>query len=171
MTIQKILFEHLGTRHVQRDDVSAVCSQDHDVNRLRLMSMYYLPDSEDAVVTYPDLMTAYSSLIGGVVWSLIMRSDVAVRVGHMQRHAHAPRVQHFRSLNTVVRWMKRRPCTLLHVAITPPWTLPVLPDSASRAIEPDCLATRACITLADYIFRRLGTCSSSRRTRGCGGVL
>ena len=147
LTMQKRRFEHLGTLHVQNDDFSVACTQDHYVKRLRLISTDSLPDNDDEVITDPDLTTSYSSLIGGAAWSLITRSDVAVHIGHLQRHSHAPRVQDFKALNTVVRWMKRRPCTLLHIAIPPPWTLLVLPDSAFKATEPDCLATRACVIL------------------------
>ena len=95
--------------------------------------------------TVMDLLSSYGSLVGGIAWTLLTRSDVAVHVGFLQRNAHAPRVKHFRAANTVVRWMKRRSCVLLHVAVVQPWSLIVMPDSAFKATEPDCLATRACV--------------------------
>ena len=92
-----------------------------------------------------DLLTSYSSLIGGAAWTNLTRSDVSVHIGMLQRHSHAPRVKHFKALNTVVKWMKRTPSVLRHVAIPPPWSLLVMPDSAFKATEPDCLAIRACV--------------------------
>ena len=43
--------------------------------------------------------------------------------------------------------MKRTPCVLKHVAIKPPWSVLVMPDSAFKATEPDCLAIRACVVV------------------------
>jgi hypothetical protein len=147
LTIQKRTFEHLGTLHVQNDDYSVSCNQDHYVKQLRLISLDSLGTDDEEVVTDTDMTSSYSSLIGGAAWTLITRSDVSVHIGALQRRSHAPRVQDFKSLNAVVRWMKRRPCTLLHIAIPAPWTLLVMPDSAFKATEPDCLATRACIIM------------------------
>ena len=39
LTAQKRKFEHLGIQHVQNDDYSVECSQDHYVKQLRLMSL------------------------------------------------------------------------------------------------------------------------------------
>ena len=71
------------------------------------------------------------------MWTNLTRSGVAVQIGYLQRNAHAPRVKHYKDLSTVVRWMKRTPSTLRHVAIPPPWSLLVMPDSAFEAAEPD----------------------------------
>ena len=57
--------------------------------RLRLMSLDSLPTDGETEVTEPDLLTSYSSLIGGIAWTLLTRSDVAVHVGALQRNAHA----------------------------------------------------------------------------------
>ena len=88
---------------------------------------------------------------------------MAVHVGYLQRHAHAPCVKHFKALNTVVRWMKRSPSTLRHVAVEPPWSVLVMPDSAFKATEPDCLAIRACVILLS------SSASSARPTLPAGG--
>ena len=109
------------------------------------MSLTSLPSDEETEVTERDLTSAYSSLIGGAAWTNLTRSDVAVHIGYLQRNAHAPRVKHFKALNTVVKWMKRTPCVLKHVAIKPPLSVLVMPDSAFKATEPDCLAIRACV--------------------------
>ena len=147
LTIQKKRFEHLGIMHNQLEDYSVESTQDHYVKQLRLMSLTSLPSDEESEVTESDLTSAYSSLIGGAAWTNLTRSDVAVHIGYLQRNAHAPRVKHFKALNTVVKWMKRTPCVLKHVAIKPPWSVLVMPDSAFKATEPDCLAIRACVVV------------------------
>ena len=106
-----------------------------------------MPADEETEVTDSDLRSSYSSLIGGAAWASLTISDVAVHIGYLQRNAHAPRVKHYKVLNTVVRWMKRTSCVLKHVAIPLPWSLLVMPDSAFKAIEPDCLAIRACVVV------------------------
>ena len=133
--------------HVQREDFSVESSQDHYVKQLRLMSLDSLPIADDAVVSDQGMISSYASLLGGVAWTTLTRSDVSVQIGALQRHMHAPRAEHFRSLNTVVRWMKRTPSTLRHVCVPLPWSVLVLPDSAFKATEPDCLAIRACIIM------------------------
>ena len=116
LTIQKREFEHLGIVHKHLDDFSVECTQDHYVKQLRLLSLASLPSDEEADVTDADMMSSYSSLIGGAAWTSLTRSDVAVHIGMLQRNAHAPKVKHFRALNTVVKWMKRTSCaeTCLH---------------------------------------------------------
>ena len=123
------------------------------------MSLTSLPSDEETEITEQDLRSSYSSLIGGAAWTNLTRSDVAVNIGYLQRNAHAPRVKHFKALNTVVKWMKRTPCVLKHVAIPPPWSVLVLPDSAFKACEPDCLAIRACVVVL----------TQSRKTLPSGG--
>ena len=145
LTIQKREFEHLGIKHKQLDDFSVECSQDHYVKQLRLMSLDSLPTDDEADVTDSDLLSSYSSLLGGAAWTNLTRSDVSVQIGALQRHMHAPKALHFRNLNTVVRWMKRTPSTMRHVSVPTPWSLLVLPDSAFKAMDPDCLALRACV--------------------------
>ena len=65
VTVQERSFEHLGIMHTQLEDYSVECTQDHYVKQLRLISIDSLPVDEDAPVTDSDLMSSYSSLIGG----------------------------------------------------------------------------------------------------------
>ena len=53
---------------------------------------------------------------------------------------------------------------MLHVAVPLPWSLIVMPDSAFKATEPDCLATRACVIV-------LGTATCGKRTREAAPTL
>ena len=109
------------------------------------MSLDSLPDGDEEEVDETDLRPSYSSLLGGAAWTNLTRSDVAIHIGYCQRNAHAPRVKHFKALNTVVKWMKRTPCVLKHVAIPVPWSVLVMPDNAFKSTDPDCLAIRACV--------------------------
>ena len=69
LTIQKKRFEHLGIMHTQLEDFSVECTQDHYVKQLRLMSLTSLPIDEETSVDDKDLMSSYSSLIGGAAWT------------------------------------------------------------------------------------------------------
>ena len=72
-------FEYTGVRHDQLPDGSVHCSQDHDVKQFRDIPLD--PDANDEDdVTDKELMTSFWSLFGGVVWTLVTRSDVAVYV-------------------------------------------------------------------------------------------
>ena len=82
MAIQKRQFEHLGIMHDQRTDVTVECCQDHYVKQLRLISLDSLGSDEEAAVTDKYLHSSYMSLVGGIRWTLLTRSDVAVHVGY-----------------------------------------------------------------------------------------
>ena len=63
LTIQKRQSEHLGTLHVQNEDYSVSCNQDHYVKQLRLMSLDPLGADEEEVVTDADRVSSYRSLV------------------------------------------------------------------------------------------------------------
>ena len=79
LTIQEKKFEHLGIIHDQQADFSVVCSQDHYVKQLRLVSLESLPSDEETLVTDNDLLSSYSSLVGGIAWTLLTRSAAPYR--------------------------------------------------------------------------------------------
>ena len=81
--------------HDRKADYTVECSQDRYVKQLRLMALDSLPTDEEALVEDKDLLSSSQSLVGGVAWTLLTRFDVAVHVGYLQRHAHAPRAKHF----------------------------------------------------------------------------
>ena len=55
--------------------------------------------------------------------------------------------KHVKHLNAVVRWLKRQSCFLVTEKVPFPWQVTAFPDSAFRAQERDCLATRAAVIL------------------------
>ena len=95
---------------------------------------------------------SFWSLLGGAAWTVMTRGDIAY-VGFLERHQKAPTWRHVKHLNTVVRRMKRKSCVFVTKKVPFPWQVTAFPDSAFRAQEPDCLATRAAvilITIADF---------------------
>ena len=92
-----------------------------------------------------DIQQQYWSLLGGVAWVVLVRGDIIVYVGCLQRAAKKPLVKHVLMLNRVVKWLKRRGCTLVFRHVPGPWRVLAILDSAFRAQEPDCLALRAAI--------------------------
>ena len=139
-------FEHTGVQHEQDPKTYEVSTtQDHYVKQLRPMALDSLNQVPDEQLVEESMHPAFWSLLGGASWVLVTRADVAVYVGHLQRNAKKPNAGHLRLLNKIVKWMKRRPCSLVYKHVPPPLRLLVLSDSAYRAAEPDCLALRAAI--------------------------
>ena len=144
LTRCKRKFEHTGVWHEQMPNGDIHTSQDHYVKQLRMISLDAAGPDEEACNDVNHVQ-AYWSLLGAVAWTLVVRADIAVFVGHLQRHAHAPRWVHLKQLNTLLRWLKRRGCVLVYKCVPRPWTVYAFPDSAFRAQDPDCLAVRALI--------------------------
>eukprot|EP00959_Pyramimonas_sp_CCMP1952_P336572 7047586-Pyramimonas_sp.AAC.1 len=72
---------------------------------------------------------------------LVTRAGVAVHIGNLLRHAHAPCWKHVRHLNSVVRWIKRKNSSLVYYSVPLPWSVVGFPDSAfsgDRAGLPSC---------------------------------
>eukprot|EP00972_Heterocapsa_arctica_P040286 5935806-Heterocapsa_arctica.AAC.1 len=90
-----------------------------------------------------DLQTQYWSLLGGVAWMGVVCADIAVYVQYLQLNAQAPKTQHIKELNKLVRYVKRTTCELVYKAVPGPRKLWIFADSAFKATEPDCLAIRA----------------------------
>ena len=51
---------------------------------------------------------AYMSLLGGIAWVVNTRAEVAIFVGALQRVAKSPKYIDMRTLNTVLKFIKKR---------------------------------------------------------------
>ena len=66
-------------------------------------------------------------------------------VGRFQRHSQKVKIQDMKGLNTLLRWIKRKPFRITYGKLGTPVGLCVIADSAYRADDDDCLALRAAI--------------------------
>ena len=93
----------------------------------------------------------YMSLLGGVAWMVLTRSDISVYVQALQRRAQTPRVEDCKRLNVVCRYIKRRPRGLRYRKFRKgiPQAIICFSDAAFKALveESSGLALRGCCIL------------------------
>ena len=89
--------------------------------------------------------TQFRALLGGVSWASQARPDVIVYISFLQRQSHGPLFRHLKQLNRLVRYMQLNPFVLHFRQLLPPLKMVVISDSAFKAGETDCLATKSVI--------------------------
>jgi len=85
------------------------------------------------------------SLLGAVAWLTQTRMDIAIYTQALQRVAHRPLGEHMQRLNKVVKWVKRKPLSIVYRRIEGPVKLIGISDSAFRKEDKTGLAMRGCI--------------------------
>ena len=81
----------------------------------------------------PSLQACYKSLLGGAAWTMSTRTDVAVYIASLQRHAQRPKAVHLRRLNRAIRYMQTHPMKLEYRRLKLPVGLVAVGDSAYQA--------------------------------------
>ena len=76
---------------------------------LRAIEHPQLSTGAEGEACVPELAQLYISLLGALAYATLTRVDVMVFIVALQRHGHAPEVQHARKLNTLLRWVQRDP--------------------------------------------------------------
>ena len=123
--------------------------------------MEHAGELEDVVPE--EVKQSFWSLLGGAAWMVMTRGEIVVYISYLQRNQQAPQWKHIRQMNALVRWMKRKPSSLVCKQVQMPWQVTVFSDSAFKAQEPDCLTIRAAVILV--------TATTFFPTGGAAGVL
>ncbi|CAK0834374.1 unnamed protein product [Prorocentrum cordatum] len=116
VTVNLAPFECVGIQHSQ-DEVSKAITidQNHYVSQLRPISSALLTGKSDEELVDCTLQGLYWSLLGGVAWLTLTRADIAVFVGRFQRHSQKVTVGDIKGLNTLLKWIKRKPFSIKYV--------------------------------------------------------
>ena len=138
-------FEHCGIMHTQSASDAGgeiVITQDHYVRELKPIPLTKEQRVKDEEGCNDALHSAFLTLLGGVGWTLLTRSDIAVYTTALQRVQHGPCIKHVVKLNRVLRWMRRKPCKIKFVKLKPPLRLIVISDSAFKRTDVSALAVK-----------------------------
>jgi hypothetical protein len=87
--------------------------------------------------------SVFRSLLGGVAWLVQTRPDVAIYISCLQRHMDKPTAKDVLDINRVLKYIKRKPLTIVYKAVAKPWCMAVISDSAFQSKDQDCLAVRS----------------------------
>ena len=143
-------FTHTGIEHKQDDD-GVYAHQTKYAEQLKPMPLEGLKDKQAEDLVDDAHTTMYMSLLGGVAWMVLTRSDISVYVQALQRRAQTPRKEDCKRLNVVCRYIKRRPRGLRYRKFRKgiPQALICFSDAAFKALveESSGLALRGCCIL------------------------
>ena len=76
---------------------------------------------------------SYRSVIGAVVWMVLIRAELTVFVQALQRRAHPFRIEDCKRFSLVTRYMERHKCGLKPVTFKHPFKLVGSIDAAFKA--------------------------------------
>jgi len=141
VTLNEAPFECIGLMHTREND-SWVLDQHHYVKQLNVIDCTGVKHEDPNVSVSKVYISAYQSLLGGMAWLTLTRPDIIVFVGRFQRTGSAPCVKDLLDINTVLRWIKRKPCKIKYPRLVAPLCLVCIADSAYKADDEDCLALR-----------------------------
>ena len=138
-------FDHCGITHETLKNGIAM-HQESYLKQLRCINEDLLKSSKDDVLLPPDHSKQFATLLGALAWLTITRPDIAIFVSALQRSSKAPTVIHLKRLNTVLRWCKRSPCSLLYrFDLKGPLRIVAINDSAFRKEQKSGLAMRGSV--------------------------
>ena len=138
-------FEHCGLIYEQRPDFSIAVSQNHYVLGLKTIDMTAIDATKPNVALTTAQHSDYLSLLGGLAWLSQTRLDTAIFVQALQRAAQKPLVAHLIRINTVTKWVRRKPSTLLYSRLEGPLKIGAISDAAFRREDKSGLAMRGAI--------------------------
>ena len=143
-------FTHTGIEHKQDDD-GVYAHQTKYAEQLKPMPLEGLKEMAAEDLVNEAHTSLYMSLLGGVAWMVLTRSDISVYVQALQRRAQTPRVEDCKRLNVVCRYIKRRPRGLRYRKFRKgiPQAIICFSDAAFKALveESSGLALRGCCIL------------------------
>ena len=139
-------FECAGIQHSQDDSTGAITiDQNHYGAQLRPIPGALFTGQADDDLADVTLQGIYWSLLGGIAWLTLTRADISAFFWRFHRHSQKVTIQDVKGLNTLLRWIKRKPFRITYGRLETPVGLCVIADSAYRADDGDCLALRAAI--------------------------
>ena len=100
-----------------------------------------------------------ATLLGPLAWLLQTRIDVAVYVAMLQRHCKAPKAEHLRKMNRLLRYIHRNPQGLTYEQLPVLCRLILVGDSAFQAPATEAEATdplAMCSYIIDLVHERPG---------------
>ena len=115
LTTQWSTFTNCGVHHVQ-DPIAKTITLDQIsfIAALRPIEHPQLGTGTNEEKCVDTLAQLYISLLGALAYATLTRVDVMVFIVALQRHGHAPEVQHVRKLNKLTRWVQRHPKKLAY---------------------------------------------------------
>ena len=99
-------FTQTGIEHERRAN-GIFCHQWKCTQQLQPLNLSVYAKQDEDMYVEEATHSAYSSLLGGAAWLVLTRSDGAIYIQALQRHASKPRLKDCRRLNIVVRFLKR----------------------------------------------------------------
>jgi hypothetical protein len=142
-------FTHTGVRHSINKSGDITMDQYDYVKQLKTIDDTTVKNKPDDWPAEYALKVQFASLLGAVAWMVLTRMDIAVYVVALQRFTQAPQAIHIKRLNTLLRWVRRRPCAIVYKHFPPPYRVMVVTDSAFKNEDASALAMRgACIGIS-----------------------
>ena len=145
LKIQRGDFEHCGILHHQHEDMSITMDQNHYVKNLQLIDVTGIDAADGKKFLSTAQHADFLSLLGGLAWLGQTRMDTAIYTQALQRAAQAPTVAHLLRLNTVIKWVRRKPASLYYRRIAGPLRVVVISDAAFRREDSTGLAIRGAV--------------------------
>ena len=142
VTKEHTKFEHCGIMHVQNEDGSIEITQDHYISELKAIPLTQEQKADVSVGADDTLHGQFLALQGALGWAANTRHDVAVYIGALQRNQQAPKIQDVINLNKVLKWVKRKKCTVFCKKLVPPLKILVISDSAFKREAGDSMACK-----------------------------
>ena len=105
------------------------------------------------------------SLLGALAWLQQTRADICPFIGHLQRVAHRPTIEHARRANKILRYVKRIKSGLCYKKLTAPLRIVTTADSAYQANAD----LTECLALRGYIVFIIGASSKGQQGHFPGG--
>ena len=94
-----------------------------------------------------ELHQLYQSLLGAVAYLAMTRVDAAVFISALQRHGHAPQLQHVKRLNKLLSWLQRHPKRLAYRKLGHDSHLRIISDAAFKKETEDGYSLRGALFL------------------------
>ena len=145
LKVQWNKFEHCGLIYEQFSDFSIAVSQNHYTLGLKPIDMTAVDATKIEVALTTSQHSDYLSLLGGLSWLSQTRLDVAIYVQALQRAAQKPLVANLIRINSVTKWVRRKPSTLLYIRLEGPLKVVAISDAAFRREDKTGLAMRGAV--------------------------
>jgi hypothetical protein len=145
LKVHKSKFEHCGVMHEQNADMSVTTHQNHYCQGLYPIDVSTVDCSKPSVPLTTSQHNEYRSLLGGLSWLSMTRLDVCIYTQALQRAAQKPTIANLLRLNTVVRWVRRKPSFLHFQKLIGPVKIMVISDAAFRREDISGLAMKGAI--------------------------
>ena len=127
-------FIHTGVVHEKLVD-KVICHQIPYISKLKPMPIENCKGLDELTEVEVQMSADYSSLLGGVAWTLLTRAEAAIYVQSLQRHGSKPQLINCRRLNILLRYLVRHPTVITYRKLGAFVRLLGFSDSAFKAQE------------------------------------